>query len=144
VPARPAWLRRVDSTPDLTATPVRVLTVDDQAVFRRIAQDVIAATDGFEAVGEAESGYEALEAVQRLAPDLVLLDVRMPGVDGIEVARRIVTGRSDVVVVLISIDELADLPSTAELGDAVPLVRKQDFGPRMLRRLWTERPGSAA
>jgi CheY-like chemotaxis protein len=112
--------------------------VDDQAVFRRIAEDVIAATDGFEAVGEAESGYEALEAVQRLAPDLVLLDVRMPGLDGIEVARRILASRADVVVVLISIDGLADLPSTAELGGAVPLVRKQDFAPRMLRRLWTE------
>ena len=107
-------------------------------MFRRIADDVIAATDGFEAVGEADSGYEALEAVQRLSPDLVLLDVRMPGLDGIEVARRIVASRTDVVVVLISIDESADLPSTAELGDAVPLVRKQDFGPRLLRQLWAE------
>jgi len=125
-------------------TSVRVLTVDDQAVFRRVADDVIAATDGFEAVGEAEGGDEALEAVQRLSPDLVLLDVRMPGLDGIEVARRLLASRIDVVVVLISIDEPADLPSTAELGPEVPLVRKQDFGPRMLRRLWTERPGSAA
>jgi DNA-binding NarL/FixJ family response regulator len=120
------------------ARAVRVLTVDDQAVFRGIADDVIAATDGFEAVGEADSGAEALDAVQRLAPDLVLLDVRMPGMDGIEVARRILASRSDVLIVLISIDELPDLPSTAELGGAVPLVRKQDFGPRLLRRLWTE------
>ncbi len=110
-------------------------------MFRRIAEDVIAATDGFESVGEADSGYEALEAVQRLAPDLLLLDVRMPGLDGIEVARRILASRADVVVVLISIDGFADLPSTAELGEAVPLVRKQDFGPRMLRRLWTEHGG---
>jgi CheY-like chemotaxis protein len=117
---------------------VRVLTVDDQAMFRDVAEAVIAATDGFEAVGEADSGFEALEAVQRLAPDLVLLDVRMPGLDGIEVARRILASRADVVVVLISIDELADLTSTADLGGAVPLVRKQDFGPRLLRRLWTE------
>ena len=130
------------SRPQASPAPaVRVLTVDDQAVFRRIAGDVIAATDGFEAVGEADSGYEALEAVARLAPDLVLLDVRMPGLDGIEVARRILASRSDVVVVLISVDERADLPSTAELGDAVPLMRKQDFGPRMLRRLWTEHGG---
>ena len=123
------------------ARSVRVLTVDDQAVFRRIADAVIAATDGFEAVGQADSGLGALEAVQRLSPDLVLLDVRMPGLDGIEVARRLVAGRSDVVVVLISVDELADLPSTAELGEAVPLVRKQDFGPRLLRKLWTEHGG---
>jgi DNA-binding NarL/FixJ family response regulator len=111
--------------------------VDDQPVFRQIADDVIAATQGFEAVGEAASGDEALEAVQRLAPDLVLLDVRMPGMDGIEVARRLVASRCNAVVVLISIDELA-LPSAAEVGRAVPMVRKQDFGPRLLRRLWTE------
>jgi two-component system, NarL family, invasion response regulator UvrY len=117
---------------------VRVLTVDDQAMFRDVAGEVIAATEGFEDVGEAASGEEALEAVRRLAPDLVLLDVRMPGLDGIEVARRLVASGSDVVVVLISIDELVDLPSVAELGRAVPLVRKQDFGPRLLRRLWTE------
>jgi CheY-like chemotaxis protein len=117
---------------------VRVLTVDDQAMFRDVAGEVIAATEGFEDVGEAASGEEALEAVRRLAPDLVLLDVRMPGLDGIEVARRLVASGSDVVVVLISIDELVDLPSVAELGRAVPLVRKQDFSPRLLRRLWAE------
>jgi two-component system invasion response regulator UvrY len=117
---------------------VRVLTVDDQAVFRRVARDVIAATKGFEAVGEAASGAEALEAIHRLAPDLVLLDVRMPGIDGIEVARRLVASGSDALVVLISVDEMVDLPSAAELGRAVPLVRKQEFSPRLLRRLWTE------
>ena len=68
---------------------VRVLTVDDQAVFRGIAREVIDATPGFESVGEAASGEEALAAVARLAPEMVLLDVRMPGLDGIEVARRL-------------------------------------------------------
>ena len=65
---------------------VRVLTVDDQAVFRGIAREVIDATPGFEAVGEAASGEEALAAVARLDPQLVLLDVRMPGLDGVDVA----------------------------------------------------------
>ena len=109
--------------------------MDDQAVFRGIAGDVITATEGFEVGGEAESGEEALEAVERLAPDLVLLDVRMPGLDGIEVARRLLASGSDAVVVLTSVDELVDLPSAAELGRAVPFVRKQEFGPRLLRRL---------
>jgi CheY-like chemotaxis protein len=117
---------------------VRVLTVDDQAMFRQIAGDVIAATAGFEAVGEAASGEEALVAVDRLDPQLVLLDVRMPGIDGIEVASRLGRTHPDTVVVLISIDEMADLPPAGHLGAGVPFVRKQDFGPRLLRRLWAE------
>jgi DNA-binding NarL/FixJ family response regulator len=117
---------------------VRVLTVDDQELFRQVAGDVIAATPGFLAVGEAKNGEEALDAVDRLAPQLVLCDVRMPGLDGIEVARRLAATHPETVVVLISIGERADLPSAAQLGSAVPLVRKQDFGPMLLRRLWRE------
>ena len=116
---------------------VRVMTVDDQEMFRAIARDVIDATPGFEAIGEATSGEEALEAVERLAPELVLIDVRMPGMNGIEVARRLVATHPNIVVVLISIEERVDVPSAAQLA-AVPFVRKQDFGPRLLRRLWSE------
>ena len=116
---------------------VRVLTVDDQDLFRGVARDVIDATPGFEAVGEATNGEEGLAAVERLSPELVLLDVRMPGIDGIEVARRLAASHPDVLVVLISIEERIDVPSAANLN-AVPLVRKQDFGPRLLRRLWAD------
>jgi DNA-binding NarL/FixJ family response regulator len=117
---------------------VRVLTVDDQELFRRVVEEVIAATPGFEIVGEAASGEEALTAVDRLAPQLVLCDIRMPGLDGIEVARRLAVTHPETVVVLISIGERADVPDSAEHGEAVALVRKQDFGPRLLRRLWSE------
>ena len=117
---------------------VRVLTIDDQAIFRSLARDVIEATPGFESVGDAADGEAGIEAVGKLGPDLVLLDVRMPGMGGIEVARRLVASHPEEVVVLISIEERIDVPSAAQL-DAVPLVRKQDFGPRLLRRLWSER-----
>ena len=120
---------------------VRVLTVDDQALFRGVARDVIDATRGFASVGEAVNGEEGLEAVERLAPDLVLLDVRMPGISGIEVAQRIVAKHPEVVVVLISIEERIDIPSAGQLA-RVPLVRKQDFGPKLLRRLWKEHGGA--
>jgi two-component system, NarL family, invasion response regulator UvrY len=122
----------------MQTNPVRVLTVDDQAQFRAVARDVIDATAGFEVVGEAENGEEALLAVERLAPQLVLLDVRMPGLDGITVARRLRESHPNTVVVLISMEDPLDLPSAAELVGAVPLVRKQDFGPRLLRRLLSE------
>jgi DNA-binding NarL/FixJ family response regulator len=125
-------------SPQVETTDVRVLTVDDQELFRRIAGDVITATPGFVVAGEAASGEEALDAVEHLAPQLVLCDVRMPGLDGIEVARRLATTHPETVVVLISLADRADLPSAIELGVAVPLVRKQDFGPMLLRRLWHE------
>jgi DNA-binding NarL/FixJ family response regulator len=117
---------------------VRVLTVDDQATFRGIAREVIDATPGFDAVGEAASGEEALAAVARLHPELVLLDVRMPGLDGIEVARRLRATHPDTLLVLVSIEEPIDLPAAAQIADTVPLVRKQDFGPKLLKRIWGE------
>jgi two-component system, NarL family, invasion response regulator UvrY len=120
------------------ADDVRVMTVDDQERFRGVARDVIDATPGFRYVGEAASGEEALRVVDRLDPQLVLVDVRMPGIDGIEVAQRLRATNPEKVVVLISIEEPADLPSVAQLTEDVPLVRKQDFGPRLLRRLWKE------
>ena len=125
-------------SPGDASRSVRVLTVDDQAMFRGVARDVIDATPGFESIGEAASGDEALQAVDRLAPHLVLLDVRMPGLDGIEVARRLHSTHPETLVVLISIEDSIDIPSAAQLGDTVPLVRKQDLGPRLLKRLWHE------
>jgi DNA-binding NarL/FixJ family response regulator len=117
---------------------VRVLTVDDQARFRAAARDVIDATAGFEAVGEAEDGEEALLAVDRLAPQLVLLDVRMPGLNGIEVARRLHRSHPGTLIVLISVEDPINLPTAAHLHERIPLVRKQDFCPSLLRRLWSE------
>jgi len=136
--ATPAYGRRWLMPPQAQTSEVRVLTVDDQEVFRRVAEDVIAATPGFVVAGEAASGDDALDAVERLAPQLVLCDVRMPGLDGIEVARRLAATHPETVVVLISLGDRADLPSALLLGDTVPLVRKQDFGPVLLRRLWSE------
>ena len=121
---------------DPPATAVRVLTVDDQALFRGIAREVIDATPGFELAGEATCGEEALAAVDDLAPQLVLLDVRMPGMDGVEVARRLAARHPETVVVLISIEESVDVPSAGQLKGRVPFVRKRDFGPGLLRRLW--------
>ena len=122
------------------AGAVRVLTVDDQALFRGVARAVIDATPGFEAVGEAAGGEEALAAVEPLDPALVICDVRMPGLDGIEVARRLAAARPDTLVVLVSVEEPAHASVGGGAGRArAALGRKQDFAPRLLERLWRAR-----
>jgi DNA-binding NarL/FixJ family response regulator len=87
-------------------------------------------------IGEAPSGEEAIATVSELHPDLVLLDVRMPGMDGVETAARLCSADPDVVVVLISIDEDPDLPRGISSSGAAELVRKRDFGSSLLRRVW--------
>jgi DNA-binding NarL/FixJ family response regulator len=100
---------------------VRVLVADDQEPFRRAARAVVAAAPGFTLVGEASSGEEAVELAAALLPDLVLLDVRMPGIGGAEAARQIVAP----LVVLVS-----TYPAAGVI-DAAPLrfLPKEDFGP---------------
>jgi DNA-binding NarL/FixJ family response regulator len=115
--------------------PVTVLAVDDQAIFLRAARELIAATPGFTQVGEAASGPEAVERAEELRPDLVLLDVRMPEMDGIETAQRLLEARPDAVVVLISLDDVPVEPAAADLGVAAHL-RKQDLSARTLLDLW--------
>jgi two-component system, NarL family, invasion response regulator UvrY len=116
--------------------PVTVLTVDDQAVFRRTARSLIAATPGFKQVGEAGSGPEALRLAADLHPDLVLLDVRMPGMDGIETARRLALLDPRAKVVLISLEEVPELPSSAASVGAAGYLRKQELSTRSLVKLW--------
>jgi two-component system, NarL family, invasion response regulator UvrY len=116
--------------------PVTVLAVDDQAVFRRAARSLIAATPGFEQVGEASSGAEALELAAKLDPDLVLIDVRMPDMDGIETARRLARADARAVVVLTSIEDVPELPSSVASVGAEAYLRKQDLTTDALCEIW--------
>jgi two-component system invasion response regulator UvrY len=123
--------------------PVAVLTVDDQAVFRKIARDVIEATPGFEAVGEAASGEEALALVASKAPELVLMDVRMPEMDGVETARRIRVSDPAPVIVLVSAEDDDVLAERLESAGAAAFVRKQELCPSRLRALWAAHGATA-
>lgn len=90
-------------------TPVRVLVVDDSEVFRHVVCELVAATPGFEVVADATSGREALALVGSVGAEFVLLDVQMPGLDGIETAARIRRHYPEVVVALLTASKRAQL-----------------------------------
>lgn len=116
---------------------IGVLIVDDQECFRRAAQSIISATAGFEGVGDSASAEEALDAAVHLRPDLVLVDVRMPGLDGFETSRRIRAVLPDAVVVLVSADPDPD-PDQVEASGAAEFIRKEALNRSMLQALWQQ------
>jgi two-component system invasion response regulator UvrY len=118
--------------------PVSVLIVDDQAFFRSAAQAVLAVTPGFSAVGEAASGEEAITRVDELRPGLVLMDIHLPGISGIEATRRIVGAHPDTAVLLLSTYRAEDLPADARDCGAIAYLHKEDFEPEVLERIWVE------
>jgi DNA-binding NarL/FixJ family response regulator len=116
--------------------PIRVVTVDDQSLFRRAAEAIIACTPGFELVGESAAGAEALALVPETDPDIVIVDVRMPGIDGIEVASLLHDEDPTRVVVLATSVDQRDLAQVARGSGAAALVHKHWLTPALLRGLW--------
>jgi DNA-binding NarL/FixJ family response regulator len=115
---------------------VRVLIVDDQEPFRLAARMVVEATDGFEVVGESETGEASVEAAHELNPDLVLMDVNLPGINGLEATRQILSSTQRVVILLLSTYEEAEYaPRAAECG-AAAYIPKSSFSPERLEQAW--------
>lgn len=120
-------------------SPLSVVVVDDQAPFRLAARAVVRRTEGFELVGEAANGLEAISLIESLHPDLVLMDINMPEMGGLEATRRIVAEHPETVVFLCSTYDVNDLPEDARTSGARAYMHKEQFGPTTLRRLWEDR-----
>jgi DNA-binding NarL/FixJ family response regulator len=115
---------------------VRVLVVDDQALFRRLMSAVVEETEGFVVVGSAASGEESIVTAGLLRPDLILMDVNLPGIDGMEATRRLRADTTAAAVILLSTYDEDDWDGQAQECGAVAYLAKSAFGPETLTAVW--------
>jgi DNA-binding NarL/FixJ family response regulator len=118
-------------------TETAVLIVDDQAPFRLAAAAVVDATAGFRVVAVAGSGEEAVLLAGRLHPDLVLMDVQLPGVDGWAATRLLRSLPTPPVVVVLSGGDVDDVERRVRSSGALGYLPKAAFAPRTLSQAWT-------
>jgi DNA-binding NarL/FixJ family response regulator len=111
-----------------------VLIVDDHATFRASARLLLEA-EGFDVIGEAEDGGSAIAKTEQLGPDLVLLDVQLPDINGFEVARRVTHSPRPPVVVLISSRDGGEFGELVEASGARGFVPKAELSGEILRSL---------
>ena len=114
--------------------PPSVLIVDDHQTFRTTARALLEA-EGFDVVGEAEDGESAIDAVGRLHPEVVLLDIQLPGIDGFEVAERLTTNGSAPAVVLTSSRDASDFGALVERSGARGFLPKSELSGAALAAL---------
>jgi two-component system invasion response regulator UvrY len=115
---------------------VRVWVVDDQASFRRAAAATLAAMDDFVMAGECQTGESAIELIPGGGAGIVLMDIHMPGMGGIEATRRIRAAHPDLLVLLMSTYDVEDLPAGAADCGAASYLHKEHLCPDLLRRIW--------
>ena len=120
---------------------VRVVLVDDQEAFMHALVAVVDATRGFVVVGQASTGEESLELTEELKPGLVLMDVNLPGIDGIEATRRLRERRAPPVVILLLDARRGRGRVFVAQSGANAYVTKSEFGPQRLSQIWSMSQG---
>jgi DNA-binding NarL/FixJ family response regulator len=124
--------------PTATEDRVRVVVVDDSTVARSAIEDAVVQASEFELVASMASGEEALEVVPRVDPELVLLDIRMTGLDGLETTRVLRAGGSRARIVLVSALGRLELPVGVETCGADAILDKSEVSPGRLAMLWRQ------
>jgi DNA-binding NarL/FixJ family response regulator len=112
----------------------RAVVVDDHPSFRRCASALLTGA-GFEVVGEAGAGEEAIALVALLEPEIVLLDIQLPDIDGFEVAERLLVRHPGLAIVLVSSRDVSQYGSLVERSGARGFVGKDELSGAVLRRL---------
>ena len=121
----------------VTTDPIRVVIIDDQAPFRDAARLVVELADGFDVVAEADSGEAGVAAVAEHLPDLVLVDLAMPGIDGMETTRRIrALPHPARIVLMLSTYDPDEHRDRALAAGAYDFVAKGEFTPELLEQVW--------
>jgi two-component system, NarL family, invasion response regulator UvrY len=123
----------VDARTERPVPTVRVLIVDDQPPFRSAARTLVSVLRGWQVIGEVDTGEQAVTAALTDRPDVVLMDINLPGINGIEATRQILAVAPEIRVVLLSTYRADDLPADAMTCGAVAYVNKEDLSPRVLR-----------
>ena len=114
---------------------ISVLLVDDQPVFRNVAKSVLERDGACEVIGEATDGAQAIELMGRLNPDIVVMDVQMGDMSGVEATRRILSRHPQANVVLTSMGSDSEYPTLAREIGARGFVPKRNLNVPMLRSL---------
>jgi two-component system, NarL family, invasion response regulator UvrY len=117
---------------------VPVLIVDDQETYRAALRAVLARLPEFELIAEATSGEEAVELAERTHPALVLMDINMGGISGLEATAQITEFDAEVLVVLVSTYTVEELPPHARTCGAAAYINKDELSPRIVRRIWAD------
>ena len=118
--------------------PLRAIIVDDSPALLKSASRLMSALPTIELIGQATTGDEAIAIVEKLRPDLVLMDIRMPGIDGLEATRRIVSRECAPKVIIMSVYEQTEYKRAAEEAGAIHFIPKAslvDQLPILIREL---------
>jgi two-component system, NarL family, invasion response regulator UvrY len=122
--------------PKVVDERVRVWVVDDQPSFRLATAATVAATEDFAMAGDCETGESAIELIPDGSAGIVLMDIHMPGMGGIEATRQIRAAHPDLIVLLTSTYDVEDLPPGVANCGAAAYFHKEDLSPELLTRLW--------
>jgi CheY-like chemotaxis protein len=109
----------------------RTIVVDDNPTLLKVVARLLSSIPGVEVVGEANSGHGALEAVDRLRPDLVLMDLAMPGMDGLEATRRLVARPGAPAVIIMTVHDLPHYRDAALAAGARKFIAKSELGKQL-------------